>query len=181
MSNFCQGCGSVEFHTFQNLSGIVPNVGDTYTFTIKYSDGTLDTGVTAAVSAFGNTSATVGPSDLATGLLPSGLTGPGAGTRATPTLSWTYPAGASTAGTSYQVSVCCGVSSDIWDVPNQNSNTNGFTYAQIPGASITWGVDPTDNTNLPVSNLTVGTQYNWSVTAQDANGNQVRNTTWYVP
>lgn len=192
ISNYCQGCGSAQFQAIQtvgtNTVGLgntsnTPAVGDTYTFTVKYSDGSTDTSVTAAVTAFGSTGAIAGPSQIVTNLLPSGTTGPTAGTRTQPTITWTYPTGASTSGYSYSFQICCGTNGDVWDIPSNNSNQNGFSYSQIPGASITWGTDPTTSgSNAPnPASLTVGTSYTLGVTAVDSNGNQAQNVTWYQP
>lgn len=182
IGNYCQGCGESRFQTYQDIHTDTPAVGDTYTFSVTYNDGTTDNAITAAVTGWNGSSTVVGPSTLATNLLPSGATGPSVGTRTQPTFSWTYPSGASTAGDFYSFSLCCHNNSDIWDVPSQNSSSNGFLYSQVSGASLTWGVDPTNSSNTPtVTSLTVGTQYSWSLTAIDADGNQATSGTWYQP
>src|SRR5208282_3938712 len=76
--------GHVSFQYFATLPGGTPNVGDTYDFTVTYSDGSQDTGsaingqVTAVLDA------------LFTGLSPQG-----SGASTTPTFTWTYPNNAS--------------------------------------------------------------------------------------
>ncbi|HEV2380168.1 MAG TPA: hypothetical protein VG206_10285, partial [Terriglobia bacterium] len=69
-----------------------------------------------------------------------------------------------------------------------NSNSNGFTYAQTSGGSgttgtITWGVDPTGDTS---NNLSTGTTIapsstcNWSISASDSSGNQAQSSTYFT-
>ena len=182
IGNYCQNCGQAQFQTYQDIHNAVPAAGDTLTYSVKYSDGTTDNGVTATVTGWNGGGTVVGPSALATSLLPSGTTGPSAGTRTQPTFTWTYPSGASTAGDNYWFSLCCNSNNDIWDVPGQNSNSNGFTYTQAPSGSLTWNVDPSGTgSSTSVSNLTVGTQYTWTITAIDGNGNQATAGTWYQP
>lgn len=182
LSNYCQGCSDSGFRTYVDIHNDTPAVGDTYTFTIKYSDGTTDSAVTAAVTGWNGTGTVVGPGALATNLLPSGATGPSAGTRTQPTFSWTYPSDASTAGDRYYFSLCCNANNDIWDIPRHNSNSDGFAYSQAPGGTITWNVDPSGSGSTPtLSNLTVGTEYSWAITANDSNGNTATTGTYYIP
>ena len=55
-------------------------------------------------------------------------------------------------------------------------------YSQVPAGVLTWNVDPIGSqSSTTVSNLTSGTNYTWSLTAIDANGNQATNSTWYQP
>jgi hypothetical protein len=187
ISNYCQGCGNVQFQTNASIQGDTPAVGDAYTFKVTYSDGTSDSAVTAAVTGWDGGTSVVGASDLATSMLPSGSTGPGSGTRTQPNFTWTFPANPS--NFTYQFDLYNGSNnSDIWHIPSYNSKSNGFTYAQTSGGSgttgtITWGTDPTgDGSNTPsVSSLTTGTTYNWLIEVQDSNGNQAQAWTYYVP
>jgi len=150
------GCGSPQFQYDTNLETTVPKVGDTYTFNVTYSDGTTAV-VTGAVSGV------LGASALPTLISPTGT-----GISDTPNFDWTYPA--NPGNYLYQFYVCCN-NNTIWSIPGNNSSANGFTNTQIT-PPLLWGVDPTDSTNLPSpSSLSPGTGYNWSIQAQDVNGN----------
>jgi hypothetical protein len=167
ISNFCQGCGSVQFDLGWGIGSDVPVVNDSYTFAVTYSDGT-------SASVVGKVTAVLATSQLVTNMAPLGTSS----TSTTPTFTWTYPANPTSY--TYQFSICCSSTGAIWQIPSQNSNSNGFTNTQIPG-SLTWGVDPTDSSNLPTNSLTPGTQYNWQIQTQDANGNSATNNVWYMP
>ena len=185
----CPNCNNNggEYQYSAALAGGAPKVGDTYGFTVTYSDGTTDPGtvVNGAVTAFGSTGAVVGPSDLPT------LTSPASGTTAasdTPTFTWTWPAEGLTSDTYYyqfslsnNSGVCEGnsCSNDVWQVPSGNSGLNGFTYAEDQGSpyggtsttgSLTWGNDPSGSGSSPSpSSLTTGNTYNWEIQVQDSN------------
>ena len=168
ISNLCQGCGSTQFNIYENLATDVPVVNDTYTFNVTYSDGS--TGVIT-----GKVTSVLGASALAINLEPQQTDS----TSITPTFTWTYPSSATSY--TYQFYLCCDLNNNIWSIPGNNSNTNGFTNSQIP-ASLTWGVDPTNSQNIPtVSSLTSGTSYNWSIQTQDSNGNSAQTSVWYQP
>ena len=176
----CTGCGSPQFQFFANIGAAVPTVGNTYNFTITYSDGSQDTGstVNGVVTAFGSTGAIVGASNLVTNLSPSGTSS----TSLTPTLSWTYPAGASSANYLYSFYLSDNNGNTIWQIPGNNSNVNGFTYAQDPSGTLTWGVDPIPGDNsTPSGNLILSTIYSWQIQVQDSNGNSAQAQTWYQP
>ncbi len=182
ISNYCQNCGSAQFQIYQDIHSDTPAVGDTYTYSVLYSDGSIDNNVVATVTGWNNSATVVGPGAVATISSPTGTTGPSAGTRTQPTFTWTYPAGASTAGDNYYFSLCCYNNYDIWDIPGQNSNSNGFIYSQAPGGTISWNVDPSGSGSTPtLGSLTVGTQYTWGVTANDSNGNEATAVTYFVP
>ena len=133
----CNGGSNSCGHGFQINFGTgttAPSVGDTYSFSVTYSDtttGTLSAAVTGVVSAF------------ATNLAPQ----TGTSSSTTPTFSWTYPANAS--NYVYFFDLCCSTNGDIWDIPGNNSNANGFTSAQIPLGQIPWNTDPTGGGSLP--------------------------------
>ena len=177
IGNYCTGCGGI-YYEYRASSVATPTVGDTYTFTVNYSDGTSDSNVTAKVTAFGSTGAIVGSSDLATNLLPSATSS----ASLTPTFTWTDPSSASNYTYQFQIqdaSGSCGGNCTIWQIPSQNGNSSGFDSSIT---SITWGTDPTDGTNTPtVGSLSNGVTYNWSITVQDSNGNTAQNWTYYVP
>jgi len=168
ISNLCQGCGSTQFNLNANIATDVPVVNDSYTFNVTYFDGS--TGVVMA-----KVTSVLGASALATNLEPEQTDS----TSTSPTFTWTYPSSASSY--TYQFWLCCNTNGTIWSIPGSNSKNNSFTNTQIP-ASLLWGVDPTDATNVPsVSSLTTGTQYNWAIQAQDSNGNSAQNSVWYQP
>jgi hypothetical protein len=164
----CGGTGSNCGQGFQitfNLNSTSPGVGDTYTFSVTYSDGTTGTltaAVTAVLSAF--------PFNLAP------QTGAGAGT--TPTFTWTDPANAS--NYSYQFFMNDSNGNPIWQLPGSNAtNSSGFSSAIT---SITWGTDPTGGGSNPlVGSLTQGTTYLWQITVLDSNGNAAVTQVQYQP
>jgi hypothetical protein len=180
ISNYCQGCGNISFQFAQGIGGATPSVGDTYTFNVTYSDGTQDTGVTATVTGWNGGATVVGPSHLPGNLSPTGTSS----TSTTPTFTWT-DASAATASTDlysfyiYASSGSCTGSCNLWQIPGDDSSTNGFPSSIT---SITWGTDPTGEGSTPsVGSLTAGTVYNWTISVQDANGNQAQTQTWYQP
>jgi hypothetical protein len=185
----CSGCGTVQFQYSASLPGGVPSVNDTYKFTVTYSDGSVDQGsagtINGKVTAFGITGAVVGASDVPTNLSPSGTSS----TSTTPNFTWTFPSNPSNYTYSFylQQNNCSG-NCTIWQIPSQNSNSNGFSYLQTetsPGATtgqIMWGTDPTGATNSPsVPALTAGATYFWSISVQDANSNQAQVSVNYAP
>jgi len=176
----CYGCGNTQFDLYSYIGIDVPTVGDTYNFTVTYSDGSQDTGstVNGKVTAFGSTGAIAGASDLATNLSPSATSS----TSVTPTFTWTYPAGASSANYVYSFYISDNTGNTIWQIPSNNSNFNGFSYGQDPTATLVWGTDPIPGDNSsPSGSLNTSTQYNWQIQVQDSIGNQAQATTWYQP
>ena len=123
----CTTCGSGQFEYSVSLPG-TPNVGDTYGFTVTYSDGSQDTGTTvaAAVTGWNGGSTVVGPSDAPTALAPTN----NSGTSTTPTFTWTDSANALGANFTYSFylsnSTCSG-SCTIWQIPGNNSKSSGFS------------------------------------------------------
>ena len=171
----CSNCGSAsQFEYYTNLPGATPGLGDSFDFTVTYSDGSQDTGTTVngAITAFGSTGAIVGASDAATNLQAS--------TGTTPNFTWAFPANPSNYTYQfnlYQSSNCTG-NCTIWQIPGNNSNANGFTYAETQtGAGtgqITWSTDPTGGGSTPSSSLSSANNYNWYITVQDSNGNSAQ-------
>jgi hypothetical protein len=156
IANNAFGGGSDKFNFFTSLNGATPHVGDAYNLDVTYSDGTTQV-LTVTVGAVLNA--------FATNLSPQG-----SGVSLTPTFTWTDPANASSY--TYQFSLCCGQNGTIWQIPGNNSNSNGFSSTIT---SITWNVDPTGSGNLPnISSLNGSTNYSWSLQAQDANGNSAQ-------
>lgn len=169
MTNYCQGCGSVQYQYNANLSGMSPSVGDTYTFAVSYSDGSSEN-VTGAVTAV------LGSGQLAVNLSPTGTTS----SSTTPAFSWNYPANASNYVFQFQLWDSNG--NTLWQVPSQNGNSSGFAITQIPSGTLIWGVDPTDSSNTPsVGSLTSGQQYSWQIQTQDSHGNSAAVTVNYQP
>jgi hypothetical protein len=161
---FCQnnsGCGK-GFQIGFNLASS-PAVGDTYFFNVTYSDATTET-VSAAVTGV--------LTNFATNLAPV----TGTSTSTTPTFSWTAPVCTLCSTYVYEFEIGPTSGGQIWQVP---SNGNGLPYTTT---SLTWPVDPTNASNTPsVSNLTVGTNYSWTLTVQDSFGNQANNQVNYTP
>jgi hypothetical protein len=176
----CTNCGGQQFQYYSSIGSAVPAIGDTYNFTVTYSDGSQDTGstVNGKVTAFGSTGAIVGASDLVTNLSPSA----NSSTSTTPTFAWTYPAGASAASYVYSFYMSDNNGNTIWQIPGNISNYNGFTYAQDTSGTLTWGTDPIPGDNsTPTGSLNTTTQYNWQIQVQDSNGNSAQTQTWYQP
>jgi hypothetical protein len=161
--------GSAEYEYYAFLPGGTPGVGDSFDFTVTYSDGSQDTGTTVngAVTAFGSTGAVAGASDAATNLLTT------AGTR--PNFSWTDSANAIGNGFYYsfyieqQSGQCPSDNCLIWQIPGNNSNSSGFSSSTT---SLTWGTDPTGGGSMPTGNLNPSHRYEWIISVQDSNGNQ---------
>jgi hypothetical protein len=162
-SNSCGQGFEIDF----GIGSAVPNVGDTYNFSVTYSDttsGPWSAVVTGVVNAF------------ATNLAPQ----TGGGSSTTPTFSWTYPTSASSYV--YKFILCCSSNSDIWDIPGSNSNANGFTSAQIPLGQIPWNTDPTGGGSAPsISSLSTSTIYSWQIQVSDSNGNSAQAQVQYQP
>ena len=165
----CDSCGTPQFQDYFNIGDAVPQVGQSYSMLVTYSDGTSET-VTSTVTAV------LTASQLVTGLSP---TGPSTGST-TPDFTWTYPANAGNYLYSFYLSDSTG--NTLWNIPGNNSNANGFTSAQIPvPAGIQFPTDPTDNTNSPsVGSLTSGATYNWQIQTQDSNGNQAQTQVYFI-
>ncbi len=146
-----------QFSYWTNLNGATPKVGDSYTLNVTYSDGS--TGVfTPQVTAVLNNA-------FVTPIEPQGSS-----VSVQPNFSWTDPANAS--NYTYQFWLCCNQNGTIWQIPGNNSNSNGFSssYTSIP-----WGTDPTGSGSLPnVSSLNGSSYYSWQIQASDANGNSAQ-------
>jgi hypothetical protein len=174
----CTSCGHVQFQSAARLGyaspGVpTPNVGDTYTFSVTYSDGSTES-VNGLVTGWAGGSTVVAAPDIATNLAPFA----NSSNSTTPTFTWTYPPNASSY--TYQFAITDDNGNTYWSIPANNSNLNGFpsTVAQI-----VWGTDPTgDATNTPtIPNLVVGGFYPWQIIVQDANGNSALSATYYIP
>jgi hypothetical protein len=156
-------CGQ-DYQISFNIGASVPTVGDTYTFNVSYADNSTGT-VTATVSAVLNA--------FATSLAPT----TGTSVSTTPTFSWVDPINASNYTYTFNINDSTG--NTVWQIPGQNSNSNGLTSSTT---SLTWGTDPTDNTNVPSpSSLTLGATYSWQITVQDSSGNSSVQQVQYQP
>jgi Putative Ig domain len=171
LSNYCQNCGTPQWQYNPYLDTTVPKVGDSYVFNITYSDTSSET-ITQPVTAV------LGPADVVTALSPNLNT---ASPSTTPTFTWTYPA--SPGNYTFQFYIQQNNGGTVWQIPGNNSNSNGFTNTQIPmPAGLVYGTDPTDSTNTPAySTLTSGIIYNWSIQAKDSNGNSAQISTYFTP
>jgi hypothetical protein len=150
----CVNCGGDPYNFSVSLNGAVPNAGDGYGLQIAYSDGSSET-VPASVSNVLST-------------LPTPISPTGSGVGATPDFSWTDPAGSYT----YQFQLWDNSGNQIWQIPSNNSKSNGFSSSIT---SIIWGVDPLGGSDTPsVQSLTSGTSYNWQIQAQDSGGNSAQ-------
>ncbi len=160
-------CGDSQYQYYTGIGSDVPQVGDTYTFDVTYSDATTGT-VTGTVTAV------LTSSNAPTSLAASGTSS----TSTTPTFTWTDPANAS--NYTYQFYISDNNGNTIWQIPGNNSNSNGFASTIT---SIVWGTDPTgDSSNTPsVGSLTTGTTYTWQIELQDSNGNQAATQVNYTP
>ncbi|HLI03067.1 MAG TPA: hypothetical protein VKU93_02245, partial [Terracidiphilus sp.] len=174
----CTDCGnSGEFNYNVQIFGGTPNVGDTYSFNVTYSDGSTDT-VSGQVTAFGNTGAVVGAADAVTNMNP-GTSSPDS-TTLTPNFTWTFPANPGDYVYIFNLQQNnCSSNCTVWQIPGQNSGGGGFTYAETGSGSvgtIDWAVDPTGNSgNTPnPGSLQSSDQYNWNIIVQDNNGNQAQ-------
>ena len=175
------GCnGSASFEYFGTLPGGTPNVGDEYDFTVTYGDGSVDQGsakiINGKVIGWNGGSTVTGASDAPTDLQISG-SNPGE-----PNFSWTDSSSSLGSDFSYsfylsQQDNCTG-NCTIWQIPGQNSKSNGFSSSTT---SLTWGVDPTGGGSTPTGSLSNSDTYNWTVQAQDSNGNQAGTSANYQP
>jgi hypothetical protein len=160
-------------------------VGDSYSFTVTYSDGSHDTGTTVSgtVTGWNGGGTVVGASDAPTALAPANNNG----TNTTPTFTWTDSTNALGASFDYSFSLygpCAGDNyCEIWQIPGNNSKSNGFPYSITSIPWITSGNDVTGaSNNLPsVPALTLSDTYIWQVQVQDSNGNQAQTQVQYQP
>ena len=161
----CIDCGNNQLEYWANTSTVSPTVGDTYAINVTYSDGTSETlngSVSAVLNAFASNLAPYTGSSISV----------------TPTFTWTYPSNASSYLYEFWISDNNG--NNLWQIPGNNSNSNGFSNSV---SSIVWGTDPTGNTgNTPsVTTLTLGTSYMWNIQTMDNNGNDAVESVSYVP
>jgi Putative Ig domain len=156
IANNAFGGNPDRFNFFTSLNGATPHAGDQYTLNVTYSDGTSEV-LTVTISAVLNA--------FATNLAPQGN-----GASVTPNFSWTDPSPASSY--TYQFYLQDQNGNQIWQIPGNNSNSNGFSSSIT---SITWNVDPTNSGNLPsVSSLNGNSTYYWQITTNDTNGDSAQ-------
>jgi len=166
------GCGQ-GFQINVGLGSVSPTINDTYTFNVTYSDGSTGT-LTATVSNV------LGATAFATNLAPQ----TGTSTSTTPTFTWSYPSNPPSGATySFQLSASNG--GTIWQIPGNNSNSNGFPSSQIPMPSgLVWdtvGDSADGDSPANITSLTLGTNYSWQLTTEDSNGNQATVQVNYQP
>jgi len=167
IGNYCQNCGSDNFsYNVELLPGLVPTTSQSYSLTVKYSDGTSNT-VTAPITGV------LGSAQLATLISPINSS-----STDTPSFNWSYPANAT--DYIYQFQLCCASNNNIWQIPDNNSSANGFTSSQLT-PPLVWNDDPTESGNSPsVSALTDATSYEWQIQTMDANGNSAQASTNFI-
>jgi large repetitive protein len=161
----CLDCGNNQFQYNVGTYRDIPAAGDSYTLLVAYSDGSSET-LTAV--ATGVLDASQFPTNLSPNVTVPNLQ---------PTFTWTYPANPS--NYTYQFGLTSNGNGDIWDIPARGSNRNGFTYSDIPGGSISWGVDPTNQANTPIA-LSGQTTYRWWIATYDSNNNSAQVQTYFV-
>ena len=150
------GGNSDQFSYWTSLNGATPKVGDSYTLNVAYSDNSSEI-LTVTVGAVLNA--------FATNLSPQG-----SGASVTPNFSWTDPGNAGSY--TYQFQLWDSNGNNIWQIPGNNSNSNGFSSSIT---SITWDVDPTNSGDLPsVSALNGSSTYYWQIQTSDTNGDSAQ-------
>ena len=172
--------GRFQFYSNTNDA---PAVNDTYGFTVSYSDNSSET-VTATVNTVLVNNGTT--HNFATLTSPIGtVTGD-----TTPTFTWTAPSNPPLVNDvptyTYQFWLSDSNGGQIWNIPSNSSNSNGFSSSitslawPTPSGTLscsnnTWSgsySDPDGDDNPPnVCRLTTGTQYQWTIVVQDSNGN----------
>jgi hypothetical protein len=171
----CSGCGNHQFQWQASTQSTVPVINDSYGLKVTYSDGSSDAYLPATVSTVLTSAA------AATNLAPQ----TGTSTSTQPTFTWTYPASASSYTYSFWIYDNNG--HQIWQIPSNNSKSNGITNSVVSIPWITSGNDVLGDSNLPsvnnvpISALTLGTQYNWTFETIDSNNNYLQTTVNYTP
>ena len=165
----CANCGKDPFNFWVSFGATRPTMGAAYGLQVTYSDGSFETlpaTVSTVLDAF------------ATNLSPT----TGSSSSVTPTFTWTYPTNAS--NYTYQFQLMDSGYNTIWQIPGNNSNSNGFSNSVT---SITWNADPLGGNNLPSPNylcssaLCAATNYTWQIQTQDSNGNSAQAQVSYQP
>ncbi len=139
-----------------NIGPIRPNIGDTYTFTVSYADGSsenISSSVSAVLDSF--------PQNLGVTNTPDAFD---------PTFNWAAPASPPSYYV-YYLNVQQNNGGQVWSYPNQ---ANGMPSTQ---SSVRYNADGNAN---PAS-LVSGTAYNWQVSVMDPNGNQAQYQSAYTP
>lgn len=170
----CFTCGNIQFQYNSPMfptPPMAPFSGGTYSLSVIYDGAKPETKTASIPGLF---------TDVATALMPQ----QNIGVSSTPTFSWNYPA-SDTGSYLYRFALSDENGAVIWLVPGANSNTSGFTQAQIPstsgGSGIPWGADPTDPANTPsVPALTSGATYTWSIATMDVKGNTATRQMWFM-
>jgi hypothetical protein len=158
---YSSNCGQ-GFQFSVSLANAVPTVGDTYFFSVTYSDGTSGT-ISAAVTGVN--------SNFATDLVPNNNI-----STFTPAFSWADPVCSACGGYLYRFYLeNINTGAGVWQVPGNGSGLSNAT------TSLAWGVDPTDSSNTPSVSTLSGVPYLWTITAQDPNGNQAIAGTSFTP
>jgi hypothetical protein len=139
-------------------------LGDTYSLLVAYSN------IATPADTLHPTVAVILDSFVQSMAVTSGST--------QPAFSWSAPA-APPAGYTYQFWLSDNTGNQIWNVPGNNSNTNGLARSVT---SLAWDADPTDPTNHPsVPGLTIGATYQWTISVSDINGNSAQMQQSFIP
>ena len=166
----CTNCGNHQFSLQDSTSTTIPVLGDNYSLKITYSDGSTDNPLTEDVTPVLTSAA------AATALSPQ----TGTSSSTTPTFTWIYPASASSYTYSFWIYDNNG--HQIWQIPANNSKSNGITNSVVSIPWITSGNDVLGDSNLPtVTNLSTSINYNWTFETIDSNNNYLQTTVNYQP
>ena len=152
------GDGRGRFSLSPQLGSTRPTVGDSYVFSVTYSDGSSDTNVPATVAAVLDSF----PTNLHT-----------SGTSTTPTFNWTAPANPPASYT-YFFGLYQSGGGQIWQFPGRNNNGIGLPST---ATSLNFNSDG----HAFVSALTTGVTYNWNLSVQDTNGNVAQQQASFAP
>jgi hypothetical protein len=188
--SLCTECGGgVRYEYDPIFAGAVPDVGDTFFFTVKYSDGTTEeagpSGVSGTVSAWDSVNGgygVTGPNSLPTSLSPIGE-----GSVVNPEFDWTFPLNPSDFYYSFFLSQSdnCTGNCNVWQIPGEHTNSVGFTYDETAIAPtygrILWGIDPTGAGSSPTGTLDPSSTYQWGITVEDSTGNTAQQTVTFKP
>lgn len=145
------------YYYWVNTATLRPNVGDSYTLHLGYSDGTSED-VTVTVSAVLDA--------FPTNLAP--VTGAAAGT--TPTFSWSAPSPAPSFPYTYSLWMQQLNGGQIWQYPS-----NG----DMPSTQLSVSYNADGMATQPT--LTTGVTYAWSISLMDVQGNSAQQTVEYKP
>ncbi|SJZ88753.1 hypothetical protein SAMN02745119_01911 [Trichlorobacter thiogenes] len=132
-----------EFRIWPGLSGVIPETGNQYTYTVQYSDSTSDTFPVTVGTFLTSFAGNLSP----TGTIPY--------TNGIPTFSWSAPA---SPPSPYHYYLWLSGADAYWNTDDLPSTQTSILYNADGGASRT--------------TLTAGVPYYWTLTVSDRYGNQ---------